>query len=75
MGPKHLGRVTHLNLATSFGFRDIGNDHQAEIVVEAITLKPVRTRRLTFPYESFPEPIVLAPGIWVPRGLPCFATG
>jgi len=68
VGLKYLGRVTHLNLATSFGFRDIGDDHQAEIVVEAVTLEPVRTCRSTFPYESFPKAIVLAAGIWVASG-------
>jgi hypothetical protein len=68
MSTQYLDRVTHRNMSPSFGFGDIGDNHHSEVVIEAVALESVGTRRSTLLHESFSKPLVLVPGIWVACG-------
>ena len=63
-----LDRVAQRNLSPTLERGDVSDDHQSEVVIEAIALEPVGTRRSARLHESFSKSVVLVPGIWVACG-------
>ena len=54
-------------MSPSFGFGDIGDNHQSEVVIEAVALEQVGTRRSTLLNESFSKSVVLSSCLRVTR--------